>query len=167
MSEKSQNVDTSEERVHISDKNEHVRRAHREELERQLEAEKAAWAALKAKLMEEELTDDHGYPTDAALELVQSWHWVDCAGLLEFIKDIWYLRSWGWSEVDAKDLDKDDDDYDAEGGKLYFISTAGWSGNESIIHAFKKNSMAWTLTWRQSRAGGHFIFKHHAFKDDE
>ena len=167
MSEKQQDIDASEKHVHISDKNERVRRFDPEELKRQLEADKAAWAELKAKLMEEELTDDDGYPTDAALELVEKWHWSDTTGLLEFMKDIWHLRSWGWSEVDAKDLDKDDDHYDADGGKLYFISTAGWSGNESVIVALMQNTMAWTLTWRQSRAGGHYIFKQHAFKDDE
>ena len=132
-----------------------------------LEDSKHAWAELKARLMQEELIDDDGYPTDAALELVHKWHWVDCAGLLEFIKGIWYLGGLGWTEVDAKDLDKDDDDYDAEGGKLYFISTAGWSGNESIISAFRSNSMAWTLCWIQSRRGGHYIFKQHEFKDDK
>jgi hypothetical protein len=143
-----------------------MKRFDHEEMSRKLEADKAAWAELKARLMQEELTDDDGYPTDAALELIEKWHWLDTTGLLEFIKDIWHLRSWGWAEVDANDLDEKDDDYDKDGGKLYFISTAGWSGNESIIHALKSNSMAWGLTWVQSRRGGHYIFKQHELKDD-
>lgn len=139
----------------------------KEEIEAQIEAEQAAWAQLKAKLMEEELLDEDGYPTDAALELVTKWHWADCKGLFEFISGIWYLRSWGWTEVDASKLDKDDDDYDEKGGELLFISTAGWSGNESIIRALKDNHMAWMLCWVQSRRGGHFIFEPHQFKDEQ
>lgn len=142
-------------------------RLNREELTRQLEADMAAWAELKARLMQEDFVDDDGYPTDAALELIEAWHWTDCTGLFEFIKEIWHLRTWGWTEGDAKDLDKHHDDYDKDGGKLYFISTGGWSGNESIIRALQSNTMAWALTWVQSRRGGHYIFKQHEFKDDK
>lgn len=133
----------------------------------QLEADKVAWAELKERLMQEDHEDEDGYPSDAALELVEKWHWTDCKGLLEFIKSIWHLASWGWTEVDASTLDKNDDDYNADGGALLFVSTAGWSGNESIIRAFKDNSMAWGLCWIQSRRGGHYIFVPHEFKDDE
>lgn len=163
MSEESQNIDTSEKHVHVSDKNEHIKTG----LQLSLEADIAAWAKLKAKVIDEELIDDDGYPTDAALELVEKWHWTDCKGLLEFIESIWHLRSWGWSELDRKDLPKDDDDYDEKGGRLLYVSTGGWSGNESIIHAFKSNNMAWGLCWIQSRRGGHYIFTPHEFKDDE
>lgn len=142
-------------------------RFNHEELSRQLEADKAAWAELKARLMQEEHIDDDGYPTEAALELIEKWHWSDCDGLLDFIKDIWHLASWGWSEINAQDLAVDDDDYDKEGGTLFFISTGGWSGNESIITALKQNTMPWHLTWVQSRRGGHYIFKRHEFKDDK
>jgi hypothetical protein len=142
-------------------------RLKREELQRQLEADMAAWAELKSKLMQEDFIDDDGYPTEPALELIKKWHWSDCKGLFEFIKDIWHLRSWGWTEVDASQLTPTDDDYNKDGGKLFFISTAGWSGNESIITALKSNTMAWTLTWVQSRRGGHYIFTEHEFKDDK
>lgn len=141
-------------------------RLNREELQSSLEADQAAWAELKAKLMDEEHIDDDGYPTDAALELIEKWHWTDCKGLLEFIGGIWYMSDWGWKEVDASELKPTDDDYKAEGGPLLFASTAGWSGNESIIRAFQDNWMAWNLCWIQSRRGGHFIFKPHEFKDD-
>lgn len=137
----------------------------REKWARQLEVDKAAWDELKSRLMGEDHLDDDGYPTDAALELIEEWHWTDCKGLIEFIKGLWHLASWGWTEVNANELDKDDDDYDEKGGKLLFISTAGWSGNESIIRAFQTNSMAWGLCWIQSRRGGHYIFTPHEFKD--
>lgn len=142
-------------------------RLNHEELNRKLEADKAAWADLKAKLMQEEFIDDDGYPTDAALELVEKWYWGDCKGLLEFIHSIWHLKSWGWTEVDASTLSRESDDYDEKGGTLLFVSTGGWSGNESLIGAFRSNDMAWHLCWIESRRGGHYIFKQHEFKDDK
>lgn len=137
------------------------------ELERKLEADKAGWAKLKAKMMDEPLVDDDGYPTDAALELIKRWHWTELPGLMDFIKELWAMRGWGWSEVDASELDPEDNDYNKDGGKLYFISTAGWSGNESIISALEQNWMAWSLSWIESRRGGHYIFKAHEFGEDE
>lgn len=144
-----------------------MKRLDREELNRQLEADKAAWAELKAKWMQSDHLDDDGYPTETALKLIEEWHWTDCKGLLEFIHSIWHLRSWGWTEVDASALRRESEDYDEKGGGLLFVSTAGWSGNESLISAFKNNSMAWHLCWIQSRRGGHYIFKQHEFKDDK
>ena len=142
-------------------------RLNREELTRQLEADKENWIRFKTFAMKRDHLDDDGYPTNAALALIKAWHWTDCTGLFEFIKEIWHLRTWGWTEGDAKDLEKSNDDYSEAGGKLYFVSTGGWSGNESIIRALQSNTMAWTLTWVQSRRGGHYIFKQHEFKDDK
>ena len=141
-------------------------RPSREDIAAQLEAAQAEWEELKESLMAEEHIDDDGYPTDAALELIEKWHWSDCVGLLEFIKSIWHLASWGWTEVDASQLSPTDDDYNKDGSRLLFVSTAGWSGNESVIRAFKANHMAWGLCWIQSRRGGHYIFKPHSFEDD-
>lgn len=136
------------------------------ELQAQHEKDMAAWSELKARLMDEELVDEDGYPTEAALELITKWHWTDCKGLLEFIEGIWYMSDWGWKDVDASQLKTTDRDYNAEGGALLFVSTAGWSGNESLIRALQDNWMAWHLCWIQSRRGGHYIFKPHEFKDD-
>lgn len=106
-----------------------------------------------ATLLEEELDDD-GYPSDAALEIIELWHWSDVKGWFDFIQSIWYLRSWGWSEgLESDEWNKDEQVY------RYNISTAGWSGNESIIHAMKENHMLWGITWVQSRRGGHYIFE--------
>lgn len=129
------------------------------------EAHKAEWREMKDRLMSEDMLDEDGYPSDAALTLIENWHWED-PDLFDFIKDIWHLASWGWNEVNAKDLPEDDPEHAKEGGILYFISTAGWSGNESIIASFEKNWMLWSLCWIESRRGGHFIFKPYALSDD-
>jgi hypothetical protein len=108
-----------------------------------------------ASLLEDgDYLDDDGYPTDVALEIIEKWHWDDIPGWFKFIQDIWHLRSWGWDEgLEPHDYNKDEQVY------RYHISTAGWSGNESIISAMKQNDMLWHFTWVQSRRGGHYIFE--------
>ena len=90
-----------------------------------------------------EMLDDEGYPTDAALDVIRLWPFTDAKGWFRFIESIWHLADWGWKERDNE----------------YHISTAGWSGNESIIGAMQENHVLWTLTWVQSRRGGHYIFE--------
>lgn len=100
-----------------------------------------------------DLQDEDGYPTDAALNVIRLWHWNDAKGWFKFIEALWYMRDWGWKEIDEPH-DRDQIVH------RYYISTAGWSGNESIIYAMSENkSMLWTLTWVQSRRGGHYIFE--------
>jgi len=120
-------------------------------VEKELAENKARVASL---LEEADFLDDDGYPTDDALEIISKWHWDDIEGWFKFIESIWHLRSWGWSEGEEDhDWDKDEKVY------RYHISTAGWSGNESIIHAMQENHMNWAITWVQSRRGGHYIFE--------
>ena len=111
-------------------------------------------------LMDDLLLDDDGYPTDSALDIVKLWHWSDSKGWFKFINSIWYLRSWGWHEG----LEKDERNQDNEVYR-YNISTAGWSGNESIIHAMQQTDMLWTMTQVQSRRGGHYIFEDKELKE--
>lgn len=124
------------------------------EFEKTLAANKAR---IEEILAEDDLLDDDGYPTDGALEIIEKWHWDDIKGWFKFIENLWYLRSWGWSEgIFTEDTGFDTADKERY---EYHISTAGWSGNESIIYAMQQNSMLWGLTWVQSRRGGHYIFE--------
>jgi len=116
--------------------------------------------ALIAKLMEQDLIDEDGYPTDAALDIVETWHWSDAKGWFDFIKSIWYMPSWGWGEGEADhEYRKDEKVYQ------YDISTAGWSGNESIISSMQKCDMMWHLNWVSSRRGGHYVFELKEFNE--
>src|SRR5262245_33455934 len=98
------------------------------------------------------------YPTDEQLERIATWPFADAPGWFAFIKASghwWPDESWGWDEMDgpAKEcwyLDKP--------GRIYRISTGGWSGNESIIEAMQKNFELWHLTWVTHRVGGHYEF---------
>jgi hypothetical protein len=130
--------------------------------ERMLEAEensnrmKREWQDLLN--LDIELIDEDGYPTEHALKVIERWHWSDMKGWFEFIKELWYQKWWGWSEGLNP---PDGTGFDLEGKQRYeyHISTAGWSGNESLIRAMQANGMLWSLSWVQSRRGGHYIFE--------
>lgn len=83
------------------------------------------------------------YPTDEELKKIREWPGNDFSGLMAFIQPLWAYGDYGyWSQ---------DRDY-------YYISTAGWSGNESIIEAMQENFILWSLYWCQSKTGGHYVF---------
>jgi hypothetical protein len=82
------------------------------------------------------------YPTDKELENIINWDPNDFHGLMEFIHPLWAFGDWGWKQ----------------NGNIYYISTAGWSGNESIIGAMLDNQVWWAMFWHQSRRGGHYVF---------
>ena len=87
-----------------------------------------------------------GYPDEEELQTIREWE-DDYAALLEYVRARWkYARF-----------------FCVEDG-TYKLSTAGWSGNESLIRALKENSVFWGLCWKASRRGGHheFDLKHTA-----
>ena len=131
------------------------------EAREKLERDKLEWQKLKESLIGQEMLDDDGYPTEAALELIEKWHWTDTTGWLEFIKSIWWAADWGWNEgEEPHEWDEGKNCY------RYHVSTGGWSGNESIIHAMQKNDFHWYLIWVQSRRGGHYIFEDRDYEDE-
>lgn len=106
-----------------------------------------------------DLLDSDGYPTEEALRRITEWPWGDYKGLIEFVSDIWEYSDcgYGWAEIT-----EDDRFYSLllgqEEGHIYTVSTAGWSGNESIISALQDNMLFWALCWFASCRGGHFCF---------
>lgn len=109
--------------------------------------------------------DDDGYPTDDALEIVKLWHWDDARGWFKFIESLWAYHDWGWKEKDEPHEWEYHKQYKDKIVHRYYISTAGWSGNESIIRAMQDNDFMWYLNWVQSRRGGHYIFELREFND--
>lgn len=91
-----------------------------------------------------EILDEDGYPTDAALEIIEKWDIIEKGkeGLIKFIESIWNFGDWGFKR---------------DGDKLE-LHTGGWSGNESIIQSLKKNFF-WTFFWESSRRGGRYYFE--------
>jgi len=132
----------------------------REAALKQLEQDIANNKKLVLELIENsDLLDDDGYPTEAALEAIKLWHCDDAKGWFKFIEGLWYFRSFGWKEVDEPHEWSDMEQYKDRMVHRYYISTAGWSGNESIIRAMQDNDMMWHLNWVESRRGGHYIFE--------
>lgn len=122
--------------------------------------------AIFALIEHNELLDDDGYPTEAALDVVELWHWTDAQGWFNFIRSLWAYRSWGWTEkIEPHEL-ANHERYKDKTVHRYYVSTAGWSGNESIIAAMQRNEMMWHLNWAESRRGGHYIFELKRFDDD-
>lgn len=97
--------------------------------------------------------DEDGYPTEETLKKIALWDYNDPEGWFDFIKPLWMHRDWGWHESIEMDGIKN-----KQVCRLY-ISTGGWSGNESIITAMRENSLLWHFQWYSSRRGGHYIFE--------
>ena len=87
--------------------------------------------------------DSDGYPTDATLDAIEHWNIQNldhCKDLIDFCIEAW--------------------EYDTQrSANLYIFNTGGWSGNESIIDAMKKNYVFWLFAWKTSTRGGHFEFE--------
>lgn len=103
--------------------------------------------------MEKLTVDEDEYPTEETLEYIEKTAHVDYKLLMQQIKEIWNFAEWGWHE------EKTVDDIFGYPIIRYQISTAGWSGNESIIGALQRNWIVWHMIWVQSRRGGHYIFE--------
>jgi len=83
------------------------------------------------------------YPTEEELERIAKWDVSDAQGLIEFIRGLWRYAEDGYFELSGDELG---------------LSTAGWSGNEEIIEALRRNHLFWALHWKKSERGGHYYF---------
>ena len=89
---------------------------------------------------------DTQYPSQEDLDKISSWevkNFKEFRDIFEFVEKIWWQPDWGIHKYD----------------KEYHISTGGWSGNEDIIEAMRKNYILWRMCWVQSRRGGHYVFE--------
>ena len=82
-------------------------------------------------------------PTEVNFLGISGWPADDLHGLMTYIKPLWKYADCG---------------YWTREGDVYYISTAGWSGNEEIIFYMMQNHVWWMMFWEQSRRGGHYIF---------
>ncbi len=89
---------------------------------------------------------DQQYPTQKQLKTIRNWEIHDTKTdfplLMEYVKELWAFGAWGWSQE----------------GEIYRISTGGWSGNEDLIDALKKNVLFWMMFWQSTVRGGHYVF---------
>lgn len=90
--------------------------------------------------------ENEGFTADD-LKRIAEWPHDDFQGLVAFVEDIWWMPEWGF----LKD--------DMPGGFSLELHTGGWSGNEQIVEALKRNRMFWAMCWVKSERGGHYWFK--------
>jgi len=110
----------------------------------------------------------YNYPTKKDLEFIRKYdvHKKPVKPLIDFIKSIWWMPSWGFT------LGKKTDDYisittqpdgtEKKSRSKYItlqLSCGGWSGNESIMTALEKNEWFYCFYWEESRRGGHYKFE--------
>jgi hypothetical protein len=110
-----------------------------------------AWVSRNMAPAEHPEMDSEGYPTDATLKKITEWSVLSnfaCRELMYYCQEAWTYH-----------------DYFSWRGKIARVSTAGWSGNESIIAALQKNRAFWALCWVESRRGGHYRFHVSPFKE--
>lgn len=100
------------------------------------------------------MLDSDGYPTDECLQIIKNWHWSDPKGWFNFIKEHWWAPDFGWREVDEPHEYRENREV-----HRYYLSTGGWSGNETLMRAMEQNRTIWSVHWVQSRRGGHYIFE--------
>lgn len=101
-----------------------------------------------------EYLDEDGYPTEEALGKIETCDCTTNKDFVEFfgfLESLWYLKSWGWYSEEFNEGERK--------GLRYYLSSAGWSGNESLIKAFQRNEYLWCETWVCSRKGGHYEFE--------
>ena len=101
-------------------------------------------------MTEEDMLDEDGYPTEAALEKIRNWPYLDGLEALRFIKSLWHYPNYAKESVDRN----------GEKRTHFEFVTGGWSGNEDLLAALGGNRMIKMLSWRGSLAGG---WHHYAF----
>jgi len=108
--------------------------------------------------METPTFDAHGYPTKETLDAIEHWPWKDVNALLDFVKAAWHWPEHASHDLDAAEasvLRADPPD------KFLRLATGGWSGNESLIAAFRRNHITHGYAWRLSTRGGLHIYEYH------
>lgn len=89
--------------------------------------------------------DSAGAPTDETLRTIRDWpHPFD--GLIDYVRAAWrhdYGRMW------------------KEGGCIK-MATGGWSANEQIAAALRRNAAFYAFRWQSSHRGGLEVFNDEA-----
>lgn len=87
------------------------------------------------------------YPRDEELKTIKEWDFQQkpVTDLLDYTRNLW----------------KYEDRFVLTGKRVLklYLSTGGWSGNESIIGALKQNFVFWAMCWEKHIKGGHYWFR--------
>lgn len=96
-------------------------------------------------IISEPTFDADGYPTEATLGEIERWPCIGVERKMEMLAFV--QRAWRYPEYFHQD------------GPRFYVSTGGWSGNESLIGAMQNNHLFWSMCAMQWTRGGHYIFE--------
>jgi len=100
------------------------------------------------------VSDKNGYPTEEELQKIKDWDSDDIIenpmGLINYIRELWYYPD----RIEITDITKT---ITGRKKKQLYLSTGGWSGNESVIRVLQ-GTCFWTFYWWESLRGGHYYF---------
>jgi len=92
-----------------------------------------------------------GYPTQQELKTIKEWDFAkDPLGLVDYIQKLWFYP-------DRAILSNVVDEVTGREVFQFYLSTGGWSGNETVIQTLRE-TFFWKFFWQQSRKGGHYWF---------
>lgn len=87
------------------------------------------------------------YPREDELTVIKEWDLLEksITDMLDYVRNLW----------------KYNDRFRLTGKRVLrlYLSTGGWSGNESIISALKQNFIFWSMCWEKHTKGGHYWFR--------
>lgn len=94
------------------------------------------------------MLDENGYPDEASLKAIEEWDILKqgVQGLLDLVEENTYTPDWSFSVRGKKVL-------------RFEYHTGGWSGNEDVISALRRNILFFAVFWEKSTRGGHYYFK--------
>jgi len=102
------------------------------------------------------------YPSEEFLKYVEEFDCLkdDVRILINRIEDEWWSAEWGFKRTTLPDIFKEMGIDDGVSNQLALeLHTGGWSGNEDILLALKKNKWFYMFYWDMSRVGGHEYFR--------
>lgn len=108
--------------------------------------------------------DKDGYPTEETLKAVEEM--PDVAEVLDLVRSAWHWPDWvrdGLTPAEEGVLRVTTGD---SARRFIRFSTGGWSGNENLIHALRRNRLVWLEAWRLSGNGGLHIFEYPRRRDE-
>lgn len=104
------------------------------------------------------------YPSNATLRQIENYWLLKNDGqgtdpdrlrtLIQLIKRNWRYYNPAWNNNAVVEQEEGDD----EPVVPFYLATCGWSGNESIIDALRKNCVFWSKFFWTLRAGGGYTF---------
>ncbi len=94
------------------------------------------------------MLDENGYSDEKSLKEIEKWDILKqgVQGLLDLVEENTHFGDWSFCIKGKHIL------------RLEY-HTGGWSGNEDVIGALRRNHLFWGMFWQKSERGGHYYFR--------